>query len=87
MSHYLTIIQNELLGDARQMLILLVGKSKETYVIPILTELLNDPTVYGHALDALSNFSGDNIDHIMRKYLNSNVAWIREIAENYLSHK
>jgi hypothetical protein len=85
MSQYLTIIKDESYGEDRQMLILLVGKSKKAYVVPILKELLSDLTVYGHALDALSNFSGDEINHIMHKYIDCNIAWIREIAEKYLS--
>lgn len=85
MSQYLTIIENESYGEDRQMLILLVGKSKKTYVIPTLKKMLNDLTVYGHVLKALSNFSEDEIDEIMYKYIDCNVAWIREIAEKYLS--
>lgn len=85
MPQYLAIIQDKSFGDARQMLILLVGKSKKTYVIPTLIELLNDPTVYGHALKALSNFSGDHIERIMHQYLDCGVGWIQEIAEMYLS--
>ena len=85
MSQYLTIIKDESYGDDRQMLILLVGKSKKAYVVPILKELLSDLTVYGHALDALSNFSGDEINNIMHKYIDCDIAWIREIAEKYLS--
>lgn len=85
MSQYLTIIKDESYGEARQMLILLVGKSKKVYVVPILKELLSDLTVYGHALDALSNFSGDEINCIMHKYIDCNVAWIRKIAGRHLA--
>ena len=85
MSQYLSIIKDESYGEDRQMLILLVGKSKKAYVIPVLKELLSDSTVCGHALYALSNFSGDEIDCIMHKYIDNNITWIREIAEKYLS--
>lgn len=84
---YLDIIKDKSYGEERQMLILLVGKSKNDKVIPILTELLNDSTVYGHALDALSNFQRDEIDGIMSKYENCQVCWIREIAKKYLSSR
>ena len=84
---YLELIQNRKLGNARQMLVLLVGKSKKEYVIPVLTELLDDPTVDGHALDALSNFSGSEIESIMEKYLNCDTDWIRKTAEKYLEKK
>lgn len=85
LSQYLDIIRDASYGSDRQMLILLVGKSKKEYVVPILTELLSDSTVYGHALQALSNFYGEEIIHIMRKYASCNTTWIRRIAQKYLS--
>lgn len=84
LSEYLTIISNKRYGDARQMLILLVGKSKNKCVIPVLKELLNDSSVYGHALEALSNFREKEIEKIMCGYLSSNIIWIKQIAEKYL---
>lgn len=84
MPQYLAIIKDSSFGSDRQMLVLLVGKSKEEYVIPVLKELLNDSTVSGHALDALSHFSGEDIACIMKEYLNSDIRWIRKIAEKYL---
>lgn len=87
LEQYIDIIKDESYGEDRQMLILLVGKSKKAYVIPILKDLLSDSTVYGHALDALSDFSGDDIDHIMQKYIDCDITWIREIAVKHLSRK
>lgn len=84
MSQYLEIITNELYGDDRQMVILLVGKSKNPKVIPILIELLNDPNVYGHALSALSNFQGDEIINIMSCYKDDKMTWIQNVAKRYL---
>lgn len=88
MDQYYKIVRNSVLGSDRQMVILLIGKSKEAEAIPILKELVSDKTVYGHALEALSNFSGDDILEIMLKYENNNVNWIRNIAGKYLKkHK
>lgn len=84
LSQYIEIIRNKAFRSSRQMVVLLVGKSKQENVIPVLIDLLDDPTVQGHALDALSNFPGEHIGQIMNQYKNCKVAWIREIARNYL---
>lgn len=84
---YLAIIKDEFYGTDRQMLVLLVGKSKSLSTVPTLKELLNDPTVYGHALKALSNFSGEDIEEIMHQHLKCKIAWIRNIARKYLDKK
>ena len=84
LGEYLTIIKDESYKEDRQMLILLVGKSKKVDVVPVLTALLEDSLVYGHALDALSNFSGEHIEHIMLKYADCETLWIRKIAQRYL---
>lgn len=84
LSQYIEIIQNKSYGHARQMVVLLVGKSKKEEVIPILKDLLNDPDVYGHALDALTNFSGEDIETIMMQYVDYKVTWVRNTAKKYL---
>lgn len=66
------------------MLLLLLGKSKNKTVIPVLIELLSDNSVCGHALDALSNFSGNEIEESMLKYSKSDITWVRNIAKRYL---
>ena len=87
MEQYMTIIQEKRYGINRQMVVLLVGKSKKTEVIPVLKELLNDPDVHGHALNALANFLGEDIENIMRQYCNYEVTWIRNIAKRYLKKR
>jgi hypothetical protein len=67
--------------------VLLVGKSKKSNVIPVLKDLLNDPDVYGHALDALTNFSGQDIEEIMKSFQTCKIAWIRNTATKYLRKK
>ena len=82
---YIQIIKDDTYGTARQMVILLAGKSKKTEVIPILKELLKDSDVEGHALQALANFENDEIKEIMQCYCNHKITWIRNIAKSYLA--
>lgn len=84
LQQYISIINDDTYGEDRQMIILLVGKSKNIETIPILKGLLDDSDVCGHALEALTNFTGDDIEKIMFKYLNYEVKWVRNIAEKYL---
>lgn len=84
---YIELIQDKSYGSDRQMIVLLVGKSKKEEVIPILKELLNDPDVYGHALEALTNFSGEDIETIMMQYTDYKVTWVRNTAKKYLKKK
>lgn len=87
LEQYISIIQDNSYGEARQMVVLLVGKSKKEKVIPVLKKLLKDDTIEGHVVDALTNFSGEDINNIMKKYLDSDVVWIRNIARKYLLGK
>ena len=84
MHQYLSIISNKSFGSDRQMVILLVGKSKKPEAIPALKKLLSDESVYGHALDALSHYKGSDILEIMNLYKNCKVKWIRDIALKYI---
>ena len=81
---YLELVKDKSLGSDRQMLLLLLGKSKNKTVIPVLIELLSDNSVCGHALDALSNFSGNEIEESMLKYSKSDITWVRNISKRYL---
>lgn len=81
---YIRIIEDKSYGSDRQMLVLLVGKSKKESVIPVLKRLLNDEDVYGHALDALCNFKGSEIEEIMKRYVDCKETWVRNTAKKYL---
>lgn len=87
LDQYISIIKDKTYGEDRQMVVCLVGKSKKEKVIPILKELLNDDTIEGHVVDALTNFSGEDIVNIMEKYSKCDRIWIRNMAKNYLSKK
>lgn len=84
LEQYILLAENEALGDARQMIVLLLGKSKQKNVIPTLIRLLEDGSVCGHALEALSNFKGDEVRQIMERFRFHKSEWIREIAIKYL---
>lgn len=84
LSNYIDIITNLELKEARQMVILLVGKCKDEDIIPILISLVEDETVYGHTLQALSNFKCEAITRIMEGYTKDKIKWIRNRAEKYL---
>lgn len=87
MNEYLKIIMDKSYGDNRQMLILLVGKSKSNTVLPYLLELAADDEdgIIGHVLIALSNFNDDRIIPAMKKYVDYPKKWIADVAEKYLS--
>lgn len=84
LSQYLTIIKDKTYGTARQMIVLLVGKSKNNDVIPTLISLLTDKEVYGHALSALSNFHNEEVRRYMLNYTDDKNKWIKEIAITYI---
>ena len=84
---YVEIANNINYGTSRQMIVLLIGKSKKVEVIPVLKKLLEDLDVDGQALEALTNFSGEDIEEIMQQYLNHEVTWIRNTAKKYLKKK
>ena len=87
LDQYISIIKDKTYGEDRQMVVCLVGKSKKEKVIPILKELLNDDTIEGHVVNALTNFSGEDIVNIMEKYSKCDRIWIRNMAKNYLLKK
>lgn len=81
---YLEIVSNSAYGSARQMVVLLLGKSKKLEVIPVLLQLTEDETVFGHAVEALANFEGEQIVNVMQKYKDCDVKWISKVAIKYL---
>lgn len=84
LNDYITIIMDRSYGDNREMLILLVGESKNQIVIPYLIELSHDSDVIGHVLSALSYFSDDRIIPIMQENAVHPQKWVSKIANKYL---
>ena len=85
LDEYLKLIMDQDYGSSREMLILLVGESKQNKVIPYLKELLSDAQIVGHVLTALSNFSDNGIGLIMKEYINHPQRWISNVAQKYLA--
>lgn len=81
---YIKIASDNRYGSERQMVVLLLGKSKKMEVIPVLLQLTEDKTVYGHAVEALTNFEGEQIVEVMQKYKDCDVKWISKVARKYL---
>lgn len=84
MDDYIKLIMDKSYGTSREMLILLVGESKQNKVIPYLKKLSTDDAVIGHVLTALSNFNDDEIVLIMQKHANHPQKWISNVAKQYL---
>lgn len=80
---YIKIVSDNRYGTNRQMVVLLLGKSKKPEVVPVLLELTCDKTVYGHAIEALTNFEGEQIVDVMQKYKDCDVKWISKVARKY----
>ena len=78
---YIDIIKNSAFKESRQMIILLVGKCKKQDVIPVLISLVEDETIYGHVIDALSNFEGKEIIQIMDKYKADKIKWMQHCCK------
>lgn len=81
---YLKLIMNRSYGASREMLILLVGESRQNKVVPYLKELSTDIDVVGHVLTALGNFYDDEIVSIMKSHVNHPQKWISNVAKKYL---
>lgn len=82
---YLRIIADTGIGQDRQMVVLLVGKSRSSEALPILKELTKDETVCGHAVEALCNYQGEDITEIMQRFSDHETKWIRDTAKKYLT--
>ena len=85
MDDYLRIIMDKEYDTNREMLILLVGESKQIIAVPYLKELSTDDVVIGHVLIALGNYYDDEIVSIMKKHTNHPIKWISDVAKQYLA--
>lgn len=82
---YEKIVSNKKYAESRQMIVLLIGKSKKENEIPFLISLLGDKDIEGHVILALSNYKTREIYQIMKEYKNHSQKWIRDIAVKYLN--
>lgn len=71
-------------GSDRQMIVLIFGKLRLYEAKPLLVALLDDETVYGHALDSLSRICDEgDICHFQR-FADSGQIWVRKTARKFL---
>lgn len=81
---YIAIAQRITFGSGRQMIFLLMGKLRDDCYIPTILNSLNDNTVNGHALLALSAYKDKKYDIYFKKFLKDKRRWVRGIAEKRL---
>lgn len=81
---YIQIATCERLKSSRQMIFLLMGKLKEGCFIPIILNNLNDESVNGHALSALSNYPDEKYDVYFLPFLNDRRKWVKKLAQKRL---
>lgn len=87
MDDYINLIKDQSYGQAREMLVLLIGESKYPWVIPHLLEVAHDEEIIGHVLIALSNFKDSKILSLMKKYTSNKIKWIADTATNYVTNQ
>ncbi|MBM3925835.1 MAG: HEAT repeat domain-containing protein [SAR202 cluster bacterium] len=71
-------------GTARQELIISLGRLKDKRAIPTLVNLLRDPDVQGHAINALRLLSATEARSAIEPFLAHEKAWIRREAKSAL---
>lgn len=71
-------------GQARQMVVLGLGKSKRPEVVDVLLGLVDDPDVGGHALQSLAKLRAPAARSAFESKLDDRRAWVRKIARRGL---
>jgi HEAT repeat protein len=73
-------------GRARQMIVLKLGKLKRPEVVDVLLGLIDDPTVDGHAIDALAGLKVESARSALEGKLDDRRAWVRRAANRGLAN-
>ena len=81
---YIKIALCKKMGVSRQMIFLLMGRLKDDCFIPVILNSLDDATVNGHALSALSNYPESKYDIYFTSFLNDKRSWVKKIAKKRL---
>lgn len=71
-------------GTARQMVVLGLAKSKRLEATDVLLSLLGDPTVNGHAVEALRKMKRAVPEELIAPFLDDNRVWVRKNAKRIL---
>ena len=85
LNEYEKIVVEKSFEESRQMIVLLIGKSKNENVVNFLLKQLGDKSIEGHVIKALSNYDSKEIFSIMQKYQEHPDKWVRNIALKYLT--
>ena len=78
------LVQDESFGRAREMVVLGLGKSRETAAGEVLVGLLGDPAVNGHAVKALRKLKVPEARSALQHMLGDERAWVRVEAKRAL---
>lgn len=84
---YIAAASRKELGKARQMLFLLFGSLRDPAYLPVLLDNLDDKSVNGHVLSALSRYKNPELDMYFPPFLDDPRAWVRKIAEKRVGKK
>lgn len=79
------IVSNTNFGASRQMVVLLLGKIKAQDSIPVLLNLIDDPVITGHVINALGQFKREDFRPYFEKYLNHKNSFYRREARKAIS--
>ena len=72
-------------GTARRMLVLRLGRAKDDASLDALVELVHDPDVDGHAVDALARRRSARAADALRAKVDDPRAWVRRAARRGLA--
>ncbi|MET7774042.1 HEAT repeat domain-containing protein [Nocardia sp. NPDC005366] len=80
------IAGNREFGQERQMVVLWLGKCRRSHAVEIAAAQLDDETVQGHALEALSTLRAQGIRDLVEPFLDSKNKWHRRSAERIIRY-
>ncbi len=84
---YIELATNLSFGEDRQMIVLIFGKLKVIESKDLLISMLDDPTIYGHALESLSKIDDGSLLPLFLKFSKCETTWIRNVANKYIQNK
>ncbi|MGN2637654.1 HEAT repeat domain-containing protein [Nocardia takedensis] len=80
------IARNREFGMERQMVVLWLGKSRRPEAVEVAVSQLDDESVQGHALEALSKLRAQGVRDVVEPFLTSKNKWHRRSAERILRY-
>ena len=77
----LELVSDRSYGSARQMVVLALGRWRDSRIAPVLVALLDDPEVNGHVLSALRQSKVSVPREAVEPFLEDRRAWVRRSAK------